>query len=369
MSIKLLCTHAKMIQFFYKECGERFGSMTHQQPARTNTHGASTKNDKGDMKNSQLIAESVTYLHPDKICDQISDLLLDEYLKQDPLSRVAIETTGGHGYIALFGEVTSKGYVDHISEVKKYYKKLTSKDIDVISHITTQSPEISQGVTTGGAGDQGIMVGYACCDNEVYLPQEMYLARKLLRGFEVDGKSQVTMENNTLLSVVLSVQGKTQNQLKRHVKACGLDIDPQKIYANYTGAFELGGFDADSGCTGRKIVVDAYGPRVPVGGGAFSGKDATKVDRSAAYMARWIALQLLKKYEAKEVLIKIGYAIGKADPVLKTALVDGVETNFDYDCRPQSIIERFDLRKPIYLDLARNGHFGRGGMVAWEKFE
>ncbi|MBI3619967.1 methionine adenosyltransferase domain-containing protein [Candidatus Roizmanbacteria bacterium] len=321
------------------------------------------------MKNTRLIAESVTYLHPDKICDQISDLLLDEYLKQDPFSRVAVETVGGHGYVALFGEITTKGKVDHKTVVKKYYKKLTGQDIGVISHISAQSPEIAQGVNTGGAGDQGIMIGYACRENAAYMPQEMYLARKLLRGFAVDGKSQVTIENNKLTSVVLSVQGKTQNQLKKHVKNCGLTIDPQKIFANYTGAFDIGGFAADSGCTGRKIVVDAYGPRIPVGGGAFSGKDATKVDRSAAYMARWIALRLLKKYGAKETLVKIGYVIGRAEPVMQIALVDGAETDFDYDCRPPAIIERFALRKPIYLDLARNGHFGRGRALAWEKFE
>ena len=319
------------------------------------------------MKSSKLISESVTNMHPDKICDQVSDLILDEYLKQDPFSRVAVETVGGHGLIALFGEVTSKGRVDYATIVKKYYKKLTKKDIKVISHIATQSPEIAQGVDNGGAGDQGIMIGYACRENDAQLPQEVYLARKLLEGFDVDGKSQVTLENGKLTSVVISVQGKTHKQLKAHVKNCGLDLDPKKIFANYTGAFAIGGFDADSGCTGRKIVVDAYGPRVPVGGGAFSGKDATKVDRSAAYMARWIALELLKKSGAGEVMVKIGYAIGKAEPVIKTALIDGRKTAFGYDCRPQAIIEQFALRKPIYLDLAKNGHFGRGNNVAWEK--
>ncbi len=324
---------------------------------------------KGNMKNSQLIAESVTYLHVDKICDQISDLLLDEYLKQDPYSRVAIETAGGHGYLAHFGEVTSKGKVDHVAVTKEYYKKITGQNIDVVSHIVAQSPEIAQGVDVGGAGDQGIMVGYACNENEAHIPQEMFLARKLLKGFDVDGKSQVTLENGKLASVVLSVQGQSQAQLKKHVAECGLKIDQEKIFANYTGAFEVGGFTADSGCTGRKIVVDAYGPRVPVGGGAFSGKDATKVDRSAAYMARWVALQLLKKSGAQEVLVKIGYVIGKAEPLIKMALIDGVQTSFDYDCRPAAIIEQFGLRKPIYLDLAKNGHFGRVDMNDWEKFK
>jgi S-adenosylmethionine synthetase len=245
-------------------------------------------------------------------------------------------------------------------------KKITGKDIQVSSQITKQSPEISQGVDHGGAGDQGIMVGYACTDNELYLPQEIYLARKLLKGFDSDGKSQITIENGKITSVVLSVQGKTQTELRQHIKDIGIDIDPACTYVNNTGSFEIGGFQADSGCTGRKIVVDAYGPRVPVGGGAFSGKDATKVDRSAAYMARWVALQLLNKHCAKEVIVKLGYVIGHDKPLIKTACVDGREINFDYDCRPLAIIDRFDLRKPIYADLAENGHFGRKNLK-WEQ--
>lgn len=322
---------------------------------------------KGTMSSSLLIAESVSYLHPDKICDQISDLLLDEYLRQDPYSRVAIEAAGGHGHVALFGEVTSKGVVDHEKVVRQYYQKISGKDIEVVSHIAAQSPEIAQGVDTGGAGDQGMMIGYACNENEASMPQEMYLARKLLKGFEVDAKSQVTLENGEVTSVVLSAQGKTQEELKQHIVQCGVEVAEKNIFANYTGAFEVGGFDADSGCTGRKIVVDAYGARVPVGGGAFSGKDATKVDRSGAYMARWVALQLLQKYGASEVLVKLGYAIGKAEPVLQVAVVDGVAERVEYDCRPAAIIERFELRKPQYLDVARNGHFGRVGEVGWEE--
>ena len=234
------------------------------------------------------------------------------------------------------------------------------------SFITVQSPEIAQGVDNGGAGDQGIMVGYACNENEQLIPQEMYLARKLLEGFDVDAKSQVTIEKGQVSSVVLSVQGKTREELISRVLESGIKVNKKQIYANNTGSFEIGGFDADSGCTGRKIVVDAYGPRVPVGGGAFSGKDATKVDRSAAYMARWIALKLLKKYGAKEVLVYIGYVIGKAEPLIKMALVDGRKTSFRYDCRPQAIIERFDLRKPIFLETAKEGHTGRIGINSWE---
>lgn len=319
------------------------------------------------MGNSKYIAEHVSFMHPDKICDQISDHLLDEYLKEDKSARVAIETGGGHGHIVLFGEVTAKIKIDHEKSVNDFYKKLTGKDILVKSHISAQSPEIAMGVDTGGAGDQGIMVGYATRENEEYIPHEIYLARKLLEGFAVDAKSQVTIENGKITSVVLSVQGKKREELVQHVHKCGLEVQKNKIYANNTGAFEIGGFDADSGVTGRKIVIDAYGPRVPVGGGAFSGKDPTKVDRSAAYMARWVALQLLKKHSAKEALVKIGYVIGGAEPLIKFAVVDGRETEFDYDCRPAAIIERFDLRRPIYLDTAKNSHFGRIGKLPWEE--
>ncbi|NOY89500.1 MAG: methionine adenosyltransferase [FCB group bacterium] len=312
-------------------------------------------------------AESVTYLHPDKICDQISDLLLDEYLKIDPFSRVAIETAGGHGQISLFGEVTSKGEINHEKIVKKYYKKLTGQDINVTSYITRQSSEIAQGVDKGGAGDQGIMVGYACRENKQFLPQELYLARRLLQGFNVDGKSQVVISGGKITSIVLSVQGRTRQELVKHIKKHVPDVNEKNIYANFTGSFSVGGFEADSGCTGRKIVVDAYGPRVPVGGGAFSGKDSTKVDRSAAYMARWVALKLLHKYGGQEVLVRLGYVIGKPEPLIKQAIINNrKELTFDFDCRPQAIIERFNLRKPIFLSLSRYGHFGQININTWE---
>jgi len=319
------------------------------------------------MKNKRYIAESVTYLHPDKICDQISDSILDEYLKQDPYSKVAVETVGGHGLITLIGEITSKVNIDISKVAKDYYKKITGKQIIVKSNVSKQSPEIAKGVKIGGAGDQGIMIGYACAENEAFIPNELYLARKLLEGVNTDGKSQVVIKDNKVMSVVLSVQGKTKLQLKRYINNLNLFNGSAKYYLNNTGSFNIGGFDADSGCTGRKIVVDAYGPRIPVGGGAFSGKDATKVDRSAAYMARWIALKLLKKYGVKEVLVKIGYVIGGVQPVLKVAYIDGKEITFNFDCRPEAIIERFDLRKPIYTQTARRGHFGFIGDYLWEK--
>ena len=314
----------------------------------------------------KFIAESVSNLHPDKICDQISDLLLDQYLKKDPFSRVAIETSGGHGYISLFGEITSIHNVNAQKIVGDYYEALTGQKIKVITYITHQSPEIAQGVNTGGAGDQGIMVGYACNENDQFIPQEMYLARKLLKGFDVDAKSQITIEDGRVSSVVISAQGKSRKELVQHVLDNGIDIEKKHIFANNTGSFNIGGFDADSGCTGRKIVVDAYGPRVPVGGGAFSGKAATKVDRSAAYMARWIALKLLKKYGAREVLVYLGYVIGKAEPIIKAALIDGKQHAFNYDCRPRAIIEKFDLRSPIFHATTKNGHTGQIGINKWE---
>lgn len=316
----------------------------------------------------KLTAESVTAYHPDKICDRISDAILDACLEQDPMSRVAVETMGGHGKIYLTGEITTKAEIDPKAIALKVY----GRPAKVYSNIAKQSPEIAQGVDTGGAGDQGVMIGYACNETHNYLPEEMYIARSLLAQYDVDGKSQVVLnENREIESIVLSVMGKTQDDLKAHVYAWLMQstaklVKTPHIYCNNTGSFDIGGFDADAGMTGRKIVVDAYGPRVPVGGGAFSGKDPSKVDRSAAYMARWVALQLLKKYGAKEVLVKLGYVIGNADPLIKTAIVDGVEEEVQYDCRPNAIIERFQLRRPIYLDTATHGHFGRT-QLPWEQ--
>jgi len=309
--------------------------------------------------NTIQTAESVTAWHPDKVCDQISDAIVDACIAQDPFSRVAVETIGGHGVIVLIGEVTTTTEVDFVSIAKEVYEGLFHKDIGVLCTIVKQSPNIARGVDTGGAGDQGIMVGYACRENEVYIPQEMYLARKLLQGFETDGKSQVTIGDT--ITVVLSVQGKTKEELEKYIHAIIPSV--HGMYCNNTGAFDIGGFDGDTGCTGRKIVVDAYGPRVPVGGGAFSGKDPTKVDRSGAYMARWIALDLLHR-GAQEVKVELAYVIGGIKPVMMMATIDGKQETISYDCRPQAIIERFDLRKPIYQDIARNGHFGRN--LPWE---
>lgn len=317
-------------------------------------------------------AESVTAWHPDKICDQISDAILDECLKQDKYSRVAVETMGGHGKIFLTGEITTNAEVDYKKVAKKIYKELLNKDIEVYSNIVSQAPEISKGVDKGGAGDQGVMIGYANANYSRNMPLEIIMSRDILSVFRTDGKSQVTYNEITdqVKKIVLSVQGKKQQELKLYLNEFVAKHRPDdyvEVFCNNTGSFETGGFDADSGVTGRKIVVDAYGPRVPVGGGAFSGKDATKVDRSAAYMARWIALQLLYKYGGHEVLVKLGYVIGGVQPLMKIALIDGREVKFNYDCRPQAIIERFDLRKPIYLQTAREGHFGIRS-YPWEQY-
>jgi S-adenosylmethionine synthetase len=306
-------------------------------------------------------AEIVTPRHPDKICDRISDAILDACLKQDPDSRVAIETMGGHGIITVTGELTTKAFVDIPAVVKKVY----GRDIGVQTNIVTQSPEISQGVDTGGAGDQGIMIGYACNDNEEMVPQEYYLARKLAQRiyeeYPFDGKTQVTLLDGGKARVVASFQNTSTEKLEdlctRFFKV--LNIEIKSLHCNPAGDWSLGGFDADAGLTGRKLAVDNYGPRVPLGGGAFSGKDATKVDRSAAYMARRIAVDYLKEFKAKEVLVRLAYAIGYDEPLEATAIVDGSTTVIrGYDLSPKGIIKFLDLNKPIFSKTAEWGHMG-----------
>ncbi|MFA5013930.1 MAG: methionine adenosyltransferase domain-containing protein [Actinomycetota bacterium] len=313
-------------------------------------------------------AESVTAWHIDKICDQIADAILDECLRQDKDSRVAVEAIGGHGTVILVGEITTEACLDYCQIARKTYFDLTKKQIGVLSNLVVQSPEIAEGVDKGGAGDQGIMTGYACRENKMSIPQEMYLARKLLEPFESDGKSQVTINDGEITDIVLSIQGKSQEELKNylinwygsHLDSCNKELPTS--YCNNCGSFNIGGLEADSGCTGRKIVVDQYGPRVPVGGGSFSGKDPTKVDRSGAYMARFMALDVLNESGADEVLVSLGYVIGKSEPIMKTAIINENYSEFvdlsKYDCRPEAIIERFDLKRPIYLQTARYGHFG-----------
>jgi S-adenosylmethionine synthetase len=306
-------------------------------------------------------AEVVTPRHPDKICDRISDAILDECLKQDPNTRAAIETMGGHGIITVTGELTTTAFVDVPEVVKRVY----GKDIGVQTNIVRQSPEIAQGVDTGGAGDQGIMIGYACNDNDELVPQEYYLARKLARriyaDYPFDGKTQVTLLEDGKVRVVASFQHADKKALEILCKDFfkSLNIEIEDLHCNPAGNWVVGGFDADAGLTGRKLAVDNYGPRVPLGGGAFSGKDATKVDRSAAYMARYIAVGLLKENNAREVLVRLAYAIGYDQPLEATAIIDGKVENIDgYDISPNGIIRLLDLKKPQFSETAEWGHMG-----------
>lgn len=318
------------------------------------------------------IAEAVSKAHVDKVCDQISDAILDEYLKGDAKSRVAIETAAGHGMLFIVGEVTSKVKVEESMVAKKVLKENgCNKDIKMaISMIEKQSPNIAKGVASGGAGDQGIMIGYACRENEALIPQELYIARELIKklpkGFGPDTKTQVAIDDSGKIdSIVISAQHQPEASYKP-LEELAESYSPKKYFINPTGSFTLAGFNADSGLTGRKIVQDAYGPRIPVGGGAFSGKDGTKVDRSAAYIARKIAVDYLNKFCAKEVLVKIGYSIGVAEPILTEALVDSKEIKIKgYDLRPPAIIEFLGLDKPIFYKTAQNGHFGHN--FAWDK--
>ena len=311
-------------------------------------------------------AECVSPMHPDKMCDRISDTLLDLHLQQDPNSRVAIETCGGMGEVYITGEVTSNAVVTRETIVKVVHDITTDDTINVIININSQSPEIANGVDTGGAGDQGIMIGYACRDNEDFLPQEYYLSRELNKfvfdKYPYDGKTQVTMNGNSL-RVVCSFQNAPTEMLEGLVGGF-FSRYPQyhieSLHCNPAGDWNIGGFTADAGLTGRKLAVDNYGPRVPIGGGAFSGKDATKVDRSAAYMGRRIAVDILEERpEVQEVMVQLAYAIGYDQPLQATAIVDG-EHEFikGYDLSPKGIIDFLELRKPIFGDSAAFGHMG-----------
>lgn len=314
----------------------------------------------------QRTAESVSPMHPDKMCDRISDAILDAYLKEDRNSRCAIEVMGGHELIQVMGEVTSTAKPN----IREIVRRIAG-NLECNIHLVTQSPEIAKGVDEGGAGDQGIMVGYACNENEALIPQEQYLARSLCKHlYELhpdDGKTQITLADDGKVAVVIaSWRNITSAKLYKEIM---LWVEKEKITfvknaqitMNSAGDWEKGGFEADTGLTGRKIVVDAYGSRVPVGGGAFSGKDATKVDRSGAYKARQEAVRLLKERDAKEVTVFIAYAIGQDKPVQATAIIDGKEEELDLErFTPQAIIEVLELNQPIYEQTAEWGHFGNG---------
>ena len=311
-------------------------------------------------------AECVSPGHPDKLCDRISDNLLDLYLEGDPNSRCAIETAGGHGKVFITGEVTSLTTVSD-EQIMDVVKRVSGVE-DVIIHIAKQSPEIAQGVDTGGAGDQGIMIGYACNDNEEKLPQEYYLSRQLNKVvynfYPFDGKTQVTIDGNKI-RVVCSFQNAPKDMLEQIVVQYFEENHPkyeiQSLHCNPAGDWNVGGFDADAGVTGRKLAVDNYGPRVPIGGGAFSGKDATKVDRSAAYMARRIAVDYLELYGGNECTVTLAYAIGYDQPLQSTVNCDGKIFNVEgYDLTPNGIINFLDLKQPIYKETSLFGHMGCG---------
>jgi S-adenosylmethionine synthetase len=368
-------------------------------------------------------SESVTEGHPDKIADQISDAILDACLTEDPYSRVACETLTCTGLVVVAGEITTKAYVDFQTVVREtireigYDDALKGFDCDtcgVISTINRQSPDIAQGVDTGGAGDQGMMFGYATNETPELMPTPISLAHKLaLKLSEVrksgkmpylrpDGKSQVTVEYDSnhkpvrVDAVVISTQHAefsdrdpkstlTNEQLHaeilEHVIQAVIPADlldeNTKYHINPTGRFVIGGPMGDSGLTGRKIIVDTYGGMGRHGGGAFSGKDSTKVDRSAAYMARYIAKNIVAAGLADRVEVQLAYAIGVADPVsiridtfdtgkvAESRLIELVRENFKLT--PKGIIESLNLRRPVFKKTAAYGHFGRSGdTFTWE---
>jgi S-adenosylmethionine synthetase len=328
--------------------------------------------------------ESVTCGHPDKVCDQISDAILDACLEQDSSSRVAVETFGTHGLLVIGGEITTNADIDYETLARQVYDEIgyDGSSLRVLEHIAKQSSEIAAGIQDEGAGDQGIMYGYATNQTPERLPLGVVFSHRfakqleeLRRSGEVgwlrpDGKTQVTVQNGKVTTVLVSTQheeGVTGEQIEQmvheHLLApAGLNDDVE-VLANPAGSWTVGGFDADAGLTGRKIMVDNYGGLIPHGGGAFSGKDPSKVDRTGAYMARFVARELVDQEHTDEVFVSVAYAIGRAQPVMVHAhdgegrdlshLLDG------YDFRPKAMIERLDLRTPQFRSLAAYGHFGR----------
>ena len=337
-----------------------------------------------ELHTTYRTAESVSPKHPDKLCDQISDAILDAHLEQDPQARVAVETCGGHGQVFITGEITSRAKGVDIPAI---VARITGDDqLKLYTNLVQQSPEIAQGVDTGGAGDQGIMIGYACDETPELLPLEVVLSRRLNQFIYAkhpfDGKTQITLvlpdlgaEDQTprVSSIVASFQNTSRAELDQLVhefiareELQGVDGADITLHLNPAGDWNQGGFEADTGLTGRKLIVDNYGPRIPIGGGCFSGKDASKVDRSAAYMARRVAVDYLRQRHAHEVFVRLAYAIGYAEPLERTVVIDGRAEQIEgYDLTPRGIIRSLDLLRPIYEPTARYGHFGEG--FDWDK--
>lgn len=383
------------------------------------------------MKKVLFTSESVTEGHPDKICDQVSDAILDEILKVDPVARVACETLTTTGIVMVVGEITTSQYVDIQSIVRNVLKEIgytrakfgfDASTCSVVTSINEQSRDIALGVDSAleykngnedkynsvGAGDQGMMFGYACTETDEFMPLPITLAHKLSKRLSYvrkndilgylrpDGKSQVTVEYidgvpSRIEAIVVSTQHSPSvklEQIQKDIKEFVIDevipeylIDENtKIYVNPTGRFEIGGPMGDSGLTGRKLIVDTYGGFGRHGGGAFSGKDPTKVDRSATYMARYIAKNIVASGICEKLEIGISYAIGVAKPL--SVYVDTFGTgkisddriieiiNKVFDLRPAAIIDTLDLRRPIYRQIAAYGHFGRNDLdLPWEKLD
>jgi S-adenosylmethionine synthetase len=364
-------------------------------------------------------SESVSEGHPDKVCDQISDAILDAILVQDKTARVACESFATTGLVLVGGEITTKAYIEVQDIVRRVIRQIgytkaeyrfDADSCSVISSIHSQSPDIAQGVDTGGAGDQGMMFGYASNETPEYMPMAIMYAHKLVRRLSEirkkqpklmpylrpDAKSQVTVEYHgrkpvRVHTVVISTQHddhvsqkKIREDVLRHVIKNVIPahlLDAKTVYhVNPTGRFEIGGPHGDTGLTGRKIIVDTYGGRAPHGGGAFSGKDPTKVDRSAAYATRHLAKNIVAAGLADECEIQVSYAIGVAEPVsvhvntygtgrVPDMELDRVVLNA-IDMTPRGIIKRLDLRRPIYQKTAAYGHFGRNDKdFTWEKLD
>ena len=365
------------------------------------------------MKKYYFTSESVTEGHPDKLCDLISDSILDEYLKQDENSRVAVETFASKDKITVAGQVTSNGEVDIENLVRNVIKKVgydnEKTDMDyrtckIDINITKQSSDIAMGVDVGGAGDQGIMFGYATDETENYMPYAIDMAHKLAKRLadvrkeneitylRPDGKTQVTVEYednmpkriDTILISTQHLEEVTMDRLKKDLIEKVINVvvpkemmdENTKIYINPTGRFVIGGPLGDTGLTGRKLIVDTYGGYSRHGGGAFSGKDASKVDRSASYMLRHIAKNIVANGYAKKCELQVSYAIGMEKPISiwvntfgtnkipEEDIIKIIEEKFDLT--PNGIIKYLDLKKPIYTKTTNYGHFGKEEMT-WEK--